>query len=159
MKPTLTPTEYQSLSEENKGLYEEVWQWFSKDHQIWSDDKKHEVSEYLGLETLQTFRLKEPTKAEAETVEQAANKYPKGGVEEAAFYAILNAVSEAPYTWNEIIPHFVSGAKFGANWQASNPNNISRERVIDLIALYFAGHKDHYSIMNDLIEKIKALYK
>lgn len=47
-------------------------------------------------------------------------KYKKGGVQEDAFFAILNGLSEAPDHWHLIQP-FVDGAQFGANWQLKQP--------------------------------------
>lgn len=102
-------------------------------------------------------------------VKEIAKKYPKGGVEEAAFFAILNSISEAPHVWG-IIPHFVNGAKFGANWQKEH--SIDRDKFVEIIQanIIFIETKitkhcatdnmvisGAVSALNDLLNQIKDL--
>lgn len=110
--------------------------------------------------TRQVWKVLIEVTEERETVGQAARKYPKGGVEEAAFYNILNALSEVPDTWDDIIPNYVQGAKFGAKYTSSK--SIDRAKAIEAINGMkgkVSQNVDYTNGWNDSLEELLIVLK
>jgi len=131
MKTEISLTEYNNLPEEDKQLYAEVWQWYSRDYQKWVDDDNKDVSECLGLRTRQIYRLKPveavterhqcPSDGEApvkETVEEAAEKlFDRGSYKNDSQLQLT----------------YLAGARFGANWQKNQDIANLKQQVIDVV--------------------------
>lgn len=92
-------------------------------------------------------------------LQEAAEKYPKGGVEESAFFAILNSMSEALHEWDKI-PYYVAGAKFGANWQSTQQAEREAEivqKVLEYVAeqMNTDGSQFILAMKDEILELLK----
>lgn len=117
------------------------------------------------IELLNPQQIETPPLSPNKSVEEAAKAYPKGGVEEAAFYVILNSISEAPHAWDEVIPPFVSGAIFGAQWKGEQSGWVRVDKVVEVLERYrinavkLKSHGGDYAenVLYHIIEEIEDL--
>lgn len=170
MKP-LTPTEYNSLPEAEKGLYEKIWQYQKLYCEKWYDESRfagHDYSVRLGLNTRKIFRLKEPIKLDLDKLDKevddfiantTAEDYNRMLDKEPVPETVEQAAEKRfPFITDdtEIGKYIISSQRFGfiigANWK--NPDNISRARVIEILE---ADAEYEYISIKKALRKIKAL--
>lgn len=182
MKSEITEVEYKALSPEDKERYQDVLQFFVDK---W-EDCKHDLITYAlsGLSVRKIYRLKQPiegldlNKLENQVDDFMANTtgedYKKmfdemdkeiapDTVEQAA-YAEAYCIGKPDNTVLAIRNAFIAGA----NWQSTNPDNISKAKVLEILEaeingfteselLYNTTAMDRVKVITGVIEKIKAL--
>lgn len=122
MNKTITPAQYEALSSDEKGLWEEVWQWQDIYGQ-WGDiETDWKLKDYTdnSFNTRQIYRRKPTPESlkEVKTVEEAATR-------------MAGDHTYAPF-WR-------AGFIYGANWQSSHPDKkLTLENVYVVVNMVSA---------------------
>ena len=157
-KQEISPEEYNQLSPEEKAGYKEDWQERTLGGHWINVNEPDKAGKYKTRQIYRRLPVPEPVleaPVKEETVETDAEMLRRIGIGETSIAATVycnrfpNDTAQIRY-WR--LSAFMEGCK-----QSSNPNQISKDRAIEIIQLEMNSCPELTGICNYLISKIKEL--